>query len=138
MYILSSYILTFDGGYWVSRENFDSAMKRKGIRSSGKLKSNAWTISALVSPTTKDRMICSDDDIAKFEGELIPMVSVAIDQVISAIRSERGLEHTKINHVEVDVTDSSLPYYENQLNALGFFATNHIDEPLPEEAISVQ
>lgn len=103
-------------------------MKRKAIRSTGKLKSNAWTVSAVVSHTAKDNEECTEEEISQREAELIQMVSKARDCVIEAIRSEPGLENTRINFIEVDLTDRYLPYYENQLAALGFFATNYVEQ----------
>jgi hypothetical protein len=115
-------------GYWVSRESFDAGMKRKRILSTGKLKSNAWTVSALVSQTATDSIDCTEEEISQREKELIQMVSNAKEYVIAAIHSEPGLEHTKINFVEVNLMDQTLSYHENQLNALGFFATNKVEQ----------
>mmetsp|Transcript_9077 Transcript_9077/g.13652 ORF Transcript_9077/g.13652 Transcript_9077/m.13652 type:complete len:213 (-) Transcript_9077:154-792(-) len=115
-------------GYWVNRESFDSSLKRKGLRSAGKLKANAWTVSALVCPKTRDGRDVSEGLLTTTEKELIACIPIAREHIISTILEQPGLEHTHFNFVRVNLEDTSLPYHESQLAALGFFATNYVDE----------
>jgi hypothetical protein len=114
---------TYPKGYWVSRESFESALKRKNLHSAGKLRSNAWTLSALVDPAAFSES--EHEAMVDFESKLINALSKAKLHIINGITNEPGTEDTIFHFVKVDLTDKSQPGYANQLAALGFFATNH-------------
>jgi hypothetical protein len=119
---------SYPKGYWVSKESFDSAMKRRRIHP-GKLKSNAWTLSALVNPTTlRDNDIRKyfspeqeDDILANLEAELVENLAKEKTRIIDAIRAEPDADNTEFHFVKVDLTD---PQGHDYIPALGYFATN--------------
>ena len=120
---------SYPKGYWVSRESFESALKRKHLHGAGKLKSNAWTLSALVNPTPlKERFYSPDQEeeaLASLEADLINNLAREKDRIVNAIKAEPGTENAKFHFLKVDLTDENQPGYESQIAALGFFATNN-------------
>lgn len=123
-------------GYWVSAEAFDSALKRKKIHYAGKLKRNAWTLSALVNVSEMNDgrekyfpSIQSMDEevlIANLENKLIEKLAREKVRIINAIKHELGATNIEFHFHHVDLTDESQPAYEPQIAALGFFATNYL------------
>ena len=121
---------SYPKGYWVSRGSFDSALTSKNLHDAGKLKKNAWTLSALVNtaslqdragfPSTKRE----EDKIKHIEEELIENLAREKIRILNAIQTETHLSSADIHIVKVDLTDVSQPGYHNQIAALGFFATN--------------
>lgn len=127
----------------MSRESFESALRRKHLRSSGKLKSNAWTLSALVNAKALTENALGQhfspnqerEIIDTLEAELIENLDKEKARIINAIKTEPGTENSQFIFVKVDLTDQTQPEYENQIAALGYFATN-IPSPLPHQAPS--
>ncbi len=115
-------------GYWVSRESFEATMKSLNIRGTGKLKCNAWTVSALVSPQCRRLTSISVQELEREERRLIQMLPRAEAYVINEILIHPGLEQTKFNIIKTKLTDQSTSYYQDQLTMLAYFATNKIEE----------
>jgi hypothetical protein len=102
-------------------------MKRLNLRSVGKLKCNAWSVSAIVSPTTRDGQEVSSNDIEREERRLIGLLPRAEAYIINEILIHPGLENTKFNIVKTMVMDQSTSYFQDQLAFLGYFATNYVN-----------
>lgn len=135
---------SYPKGYWVSQESFDRAMKRRKVYYTGKLKKNAWTLSALVNDSTlKDNDIRryfspgqEEEIIARLEAELIENLAREKIRIINALKAEPGAEDAEFHFVKVNLTDENEPGHEGTIKALGFFATNTPTLPLLDHAKS--
>ncbi len=114
-------------GYWVSRESFEATMKSLNLRGTGKLKCNAWTMSALVSPHCRRSTPLNLQELEREERRLIEILPRAEAYVINEILIHPGLEQTKFNIIKTKLTDQTTPYYQDQLTMLAYFATNKIE-----------
>lgn len=120
----------------MSRESFEAALKRMKLRDAGKLRQNAWTLSALVNSIGLKEILAKIDFLsplgpvqeeailAKLEADLIENLAREKIRIINAIQSNPGTENTEFHFVKVDLTNEQQPRYENMITALGFFATN--------------
>lgn len=102
-------------------------MKKMHLRSVGKLKCNAWTVSAIVSHKTYEGREVPLEIIESEEKSLIQLLPGAEAYVIHEILNHPGLEQTKFNIVKTYLLDESTPYFQDQLTFLAYFATNYVE-----------